>query len=467
MGSSGSITVAAGQIAARTMGEADATLASIGAAITTASEGGVELLVLPECAYPAYLLGSVESYRTGGHMGGEAFVNWLAERAARYRLHIVSGFVEDRGDRLCNAAVFIDDHGREIGRARKRFLWGLDHDWYAVGDEIRAFDSRLGRVGIVICAETRCPEILATLAADGAELIAMPTCWINTAPVPGEYANPQVEFLIEARAREFGLPFVCADKSGVEWGGVGYVGMSRIVLADGSLAAEAPPEGEMVIRSQIELAPSPWRFDHSEVRSRLLGDSPPVRPPADDLRPFSIAAIPGAAASQLLDLDGPLLHHLRMNRPDILLARPADPKAAQYLARQAADLGIELAIPPQTGETIVFAAGKAAGFSGSAARSFVLPRTKVLDGAAMLVFWDEPADVPLLRARAMENRVFVAAVTGRFALVVAPDGEILSYCMVDNLLPPLTRIFFNLATDKLVAPQTDLLDERHPALYRF
>jgi len=56
------ITVAAGQIRARLMNEASATLADIEAAIGQAAQRRADLLVLPECAYPAYLLGSAETY---------------------------------------------------------------------------------------------------------------------------------------------------------------------------------------------------------------------------------------------------------------------------------------------------------------------------------------------------------------------------------------------------------------------
>src|SRR5205085_9190046 len=140
-----------------------------------------------------------------------------------------------------------------------------DHDWFAPGQEIRAFDSSLGRIGVAICAEMRDPELLATLAADGAKLLAVPTCLINTARDPGKYQNPQVEFVIEARAREFGFPIVCADKWGVELGEVGYVGQSRIVRADGSLAAEAAPTGDALIVSRV-LLDRPARVWVSERR---------------------------------------------------------------------------------------------------------------------------------------------------------------------------------------------------------
>lgn len=462
-----SITVAAGQIAARRMSEADLTLASLGIAIEEAHRNKVDLLVLPECAYPAYLLGSVESYRAGRHMPGETYVRWLAKRAADCRMHIVSGFVDDGGDMLYNAAVLLDDHGREIGRTRKTFLWDLDHNWYAPGDRIRAFDSRLGRIGLLICADARLPEFLATLAADGAELLAMPTCWVNGSRQPGEFRNPQVDFLIEARAREFGLPMVCADKSGIELADFGYVGQSRIVRADGTLAAETPPSGEAVIISQITPARSTWRADQEQHTARLLSQASPIRPRAADLCPMRVAAIPAGLWPQTPDADGPLLHHFREHKLDLLATRATDADDAQRLRQRAADLGIRLLLPPEECEMIDLAGGHAACVVGPAARSFVVPRRMVLDGAAMLIFWDEPSDLPTLRTRALENRAFVIAVNNSFAAIIGPDGAVLSCTTADLAIPPVTILPLSDAADKTVAPGTDLLAERRPAIYRF
>ncbi|MDM8005186.1 MAG: nitrilase-related carbon-nitrogen hydrolase [Phycisphaerae bacterium] len=467
MGSARSITIAAGQIPARPMNQADLTLASLDSAIEEAHRHKVDLLVLPECAYPAYLLGSIESYRAGRHMAGESFVRWLAGRAAHYRMHIVSGFVDDSGNKLYNAAVLLDDDGREIGRAHKTFLWDLEHDWYAAGEQVRALDTRLGRIGMIICAETRAPEILATLAADGAELLAMPTCWVNSSRQAGEFRNPQVEFLIEARAREFALPIVCADKSGVERDGFGYVGKSRIVQADGSLVVEAAPTGEAVICAQITPARSHWQADQRQHVARLLSHAPPIRPRACDLSPIRVAAIPAGILPEMLDADGPLLCHLREHKPRLLVALAANADDAPRLRQRAANLAIDLLLAPRASKVLDLAGGHAACLVDSAARSFVTPRRMVLDGATMLVFWEEPSDLSVLRTRALENRVFVIAANSSFAAIIGPDGAILSCASAESRTPATAVIALGEAADKSIAPQTDLLVERRPATYRF
>lgn len=470
-GASETIIVAAGQITARLMNEAAATLESIESAIIRAARMRVQLLVLPECAYPAYLLGSVASYRAGDHLTGEQFVAWLRERAARYRLHIISGFVEDKGESLCNAAALIDDRGRELGRSRKRFLWHADHDWFQPGDEVRAFDTALGRIGIVICAEARVPEITATLVADGVELIALPTCWINHAREPGQYYNPQADYLIEARAREFGVPFICADKSGLELGAVGYVGQSRIVRGDGSVAAEAPSTGEAVIAARV-VRRRPRKVWLSESRrAALLRPREPqaTSEPASVPRRIHVAAMPTVVANARYNggMGESLFEPLQQRNVRVLLVNMAYETPAEQMAMMARAFDIHaIGFPTEPG---VFQLGPArvGCVAGQWARSFAAARQLALDGAEILMFFDVPSDLAMLRTRALENRVFVMGASDRWAVIIGPDGSVLARTNEPNPREAVAEIDLAEAGNKLVAPRTDIFAERRVGLYRF
>jgi predicted amidohydrolase len=70
-------------------------------------------------------------------------------------------------------------NGQIAGIHRKCFLWDFDHDYFAAGEEIRPFDTSVGRMGVMICADARLPEIAATLVRKGAEVILQPTAWVN------------------------------------------------------------------------------------------------------------------------------------------------------------------------------------------------------------------------------------------------------------------------------------------------
>jgi len=465
----GTIRVAAGQITARLMNEADATLIAIERAIAQAAAQRAELLVLPECAYPAYLLGSILSYRERDHMSGEAFVAWLAQRAAKHRMTLVCGLVEDTGAVLHNTAVVIDDQGREVGRARKRFLWNADRDWYAPGEEIRAFDTPVGRVGVVICAEARVPEIIATLVADGAQLIVLPTCWINAARNPGEYENPQTDFMIEARAREFGLPFICADKSGMEMPGTGYVGMSRIVRADGSVVAEAPPEGDAVIVAELPRG-SRRRVWMADVwQERLLDDRPPVRPKSDQAREVTMAAVPTQVIESRFigGMGEGLFEPLRRQGVGIMLANMLQEEPAERLAMLANAFGIRAATFPLRTDLFSLGPARVGCVSGQAVRSFAGPRCLALEGMEILLVFDAPDDMALLRTRALENRVYVVGANREAAVIIGPDGSVLARTSAEDPREAVARVDLSASGDKTVAPRTDIFDERRVALYRY
>jgi len=450
------------------MNEAQTTLDLLERCIASATEQGADLLVLPECAYPAYLLGSVTSYRAGDHLSSRAFVSWLQEQAARHRVHLVCGFVEDTADALHNTAILIDDKGNELGRPRKRFLWNADYHWFAPGNEIQAFDSRLGRIGIIICAEARIPEIVATLVADGAECIAMPTCWINATRTSGQYENPQVSFMIEARAREFGIPFVCADKSGLETAGVGYVGMSRIVRADGSLAAEAPPDGDAVITANIVLQRPPRLSITDTQRSRLFSSEPPVRPSVD-APAIKLAVVPTTLAKELLTASQAetFLDSLSRRGVNILVTHIEQADQAAQLAKFAEPFGIHVIERPNEQSVSSLGPMRIGCVTGQEASSFAASRVLALEGAQVLMVFDMIDDLAILRTRAVENRVFVAGVNEGSAIIVDPEGSILAQTNEDDLQEIVAEINLAETADKCVAPGTDVFAGRRVEQYRF
>lgn len=462
------IRVAAGQIEARLMNEAATTLESLRQAIVQAAEQRAELLVLPECAYPAYLIGSVASYRNGDHLSGEEFVAWLAQQAAEYRLHIVCGFIEESGDRLYNAAVLIDDQGREVGRCRKRFLWHAGHDWYTPGESIEVYPTRLGRIGLIICAETRVPEIVATLVHRGADLLAMPTCWVNGARDPGRYQNPQCEFLIDARVREFEVPFVIADKSGMELPPVGYVGRSCIVAGDGTVKAVAPAEGSAVIVSELEFKRPPRLWINEHRRRRLLSpDALAIVPDGGPERSMTVAAVAGEFAEQHFggQMGEQLFVPLRERGVELLLTNMPNEEVAERLTMLGRAFDIHVVAFPLRTEVHSVGSARVGCVAGRWVRSFAPSRALALDGAEMLLYFDCAEPLSILRTRAVENRVFVLAVGGRSAAIVDPAGRVLQQVEADGAA--IARINPAAAGDKCVAPKTDVFAGRRPMTYEF
>ena len=114
------------------------------------------------------------------------------------------GFAERRRDGLYNAAVFVGSDGEIHGVHRKTiFGTGTHPDWWfnRAGRAVRAFDTPIGRVRIFICNERWQSRIAGALAADGAELLLIPSY--------GSRRRRQNEAVV-ARGRETGLPIVQA-----------------------------------------------------------------------------------------------------------------------------------------------------------------------------------------------------------------------------------------------------------------
>ena len=101
--------------------------------------------------------------------------------------------------------MFIDDNGEICGRYHKTQLAEGTHpswNFNRIGNTLRAFDTPLGRAGIVICNDRWNPLITRTLVLDGAALIFIPSY--------GSKLKAQNETVL-ARARENGVPIVEAN----------------------------------------------------------------------------------------------------------------------------------------------------------------------------------------------------------------------------------------------------------------
>jgi len=405
--------VACAQMEARTIGDSASVWPVVEKLAEQAASARTDLLLFPEVTYPAYWLESAERYRRPDILRTPDVLERFSAIAARRGMWLAAGFVEERGAVLHNAAGVFDRRGRLVHVARKSFLWDCDNRWFAPGDSIQAFDSEFGRLGVLICADCRAPEISATLVADGAGMLLLPTAWVNASPVRGRYANVHPEFLVRARAMEFGVPYVCCSKSGREGDAMEYVGQSQIVSHEGHVVASAPATGQHLIVARINpRAPRSLDIDGVTAR-RILSDQPPFRPTEPGVKCVLDAGHGSEALFQALQQAG---------------------------ARVARLGSAELA-------------------------GFAVPRRLALDGAQVLLVEGRIRDDTTLRARATENKVFlVAGDLAGVQIIVDPDGQV-----IHRETDVIRRVEIDLsrADHKLFTPETDIWQQRRVACYRF
>lgn len=158
----------------------------------------------------------------------------------------VIGAVTAEGDSLFNSAYLIEPH-QPVRIYNKTHLPELGVDKYVCpGRSLPVFETRLGKIGVLVCFDLRIPEAARTLALQGAELIVLPTNW----PV-GAHAGP--DFMAAARAGENRVFVATCNRVGNE-NGFDFIGQSGIYDVTGKTLSKAPADREAVITADIDLA---------------------------------------------------------------------------------------------------------------------------------------------------------------------------------------------------------------------
>jgi 5-aminopentanamidase len=227
------------------LAEQERNLEACFARLDEAAGAGAELLVLPECAIPGYMFDSAEeALPYAEEIPGPASEAFERE-CSRLGVHAICGLLERDGDTLHNAAILVGPDGL-IGSYRKTHLPFLGVDRFVVpGDELKVFDTALGRIGLIICYDLRFPEVTRTLALHGADIVALPTNFPMAAKV-------QTELITVARAAENRVYLLCANRVGQErWGE--FCGWSQIVDPYGKRLAEAGETEEVLLVADVDV----------------------------------------------------------------------------------------------------------------------------------------------------------------------------------------------------------------------
>jgi predicted amidohydrolase len=262
------ITVAAVQTAAHDRTALPETWPRVAARIRDAARSGAKLIVLPEGTLPSYVIG----YEAFDEREIAAALEETRTIARQHACVIVIGAARKDGNRVFNSALVVDADGSIAGAADKHFLWHFDRQWFAAGERLQPVETSLGKIGALVCADGRIPTIARALVDRGAEILVMPTAWVTSGRDPENLENIQADLLARVRARENDVPFVAANKCGIELGCVAYCGKSQILRADGTIAALASQDREETIAAQIELqTPQPPKSTDAAAMTRVIG----------------------------------------------------------------------------------------------------------------------------------------------------------------------------------------------------
>lgn len=224
-----------------------------------------ELLILPETATTGYFLeGGVREHAITAEVLFDELTRRHATRAA-LPIDIVLGFYERWNGRLHNSAMWATLGGGEAGVRhvhRKLFLptYGVfdEERFVEAGSDIRAFETRFGRVAMLICEDAWHSLAPTTAAVDGAQLIAV----LAASPARGLVPDPahpgqpgsmaRWDRLARDIAGEHGVFVAMTQLVGFE-GGKGFPGGSLLTGPDGDILARGPLFEDAVIHHTIDL----------------------------------------------------------------------------------------------------------------------------------------------------------------------------------------------------------------------
>jgi len=207
-------------------------------AVEDAARRGARLACLPECA----LLGWVnpDAHKLAEPIPGP-ITERLGELARKHGLMICIGLDEKEGEKLYDSAVLIGSDGRILAKHRKiNTLRELLDPPYTRGtpEEIRAVETPIGRVGLLICADTCKQELLKKMGGKRPDLLLVPYGWAADKDQWPGHAKSLQETVCRA-AKTVGCPVVGTDCVGMithgPWTGKTYGGRSLVADRKGEV----------------------------------------------------------------------------------------------------------------------------------------------------------------------------------------------------------------------------------------
>jgi predicted amidohydrolase len=234
------------------LGDLEHNLERAGELVRRARSEGAELIVLPELSLSGYCVGDVtdDLALDVGDPRLAALVAMAGDAA------IVVGFAENTRLNTYNSAAYFEG-GTLVHVHRKLYLptYGVfeERKHFSPGGALRAFDTRLGRVAVLVCNDAWQPALAFLAVQDAAHVLIVPAA-SAAASYPGALdTRGYWRDITRFYGRMYQCFVVFVNRVGRErelafWGG------SHVIDPAGELVAEAPEHVEDVLVADIDLA---------------------------------------------------------------------------------------------------------------------------------------------------------------------------------------------------------------------
>lgn len=264
------LTLALAQINTH-LGDVEANLETHLRRIAEARSAGADLILFPELSLTGYVLQDLASAVSHRPLHEDPVFKALLQ--ASRGIDLVVGFVdEDARSRFFIAGAYLSQ-GEVVHVHHKVYLptYGLFDEgrFFAWGDRVCAFNTRFGRMGILICEDFWHASPPYLLWLDGADVML----FTSASPGRGLRDEPQlesarwVEHINRAYASLFTTFVAHANRVGYE-DGLNFWGGSTLFDPNGELVARAPYHEEAITLCEIDLR----QIHRTRARLPLLRD---------------------------------------------------------------------------------------------------------------------------------------------------------------------------------------------------
>jgi NAD+ synthase (glutamine-hydrolysing) len=226
--------------------------------IKAAKSYGVDLLLFPELSLTGYNLQDLVYEVATRPTEDDPNFRQLLEASADHRMDLMVGFVDtDEHSRYFIAAAYIAD-GKVLHVHHKVYLptYTLFDEgrYFAWGDSVRAFETRFGRVGMLICEDFWHASPPMLLSLDHADVML----FHSASPGRGLDASDRlssarwVQLVNQAYGSLFTDYIIHCNRVGFE-DGLNFWGGSTIIDPDGEVLVSGPLHEEALIMQCIDL----------------------------------------------------------------------------------------------------------------------------------------------------------------------------------------------------------------------
>jgi len=104
-------------------------------------------------------------------------VSKIISLARKYKTYLIFSFPERKDNNFYETAILVDFDGNIIGVYRKSHLNKEEKEWAHAGNDLPVFNTKIGRVAIILDDETRIPDLANIYALKRADIIAVPVSY--------------------------------------------------------------------------------------------------------------------------------------------------------------------------------------------------------------------------------------------------------------------------------------------------